>query len=188
MRRVHPQFCQKCTRAVHYFEILDQWNWFTSKKTETDISAKKKTRLIFYLYLYLFNSPCRCLTKRGPFPKKHRHDNCSFRWQGILRNWARSTRSGRSGRVLCDPSPSKLKENQENLRGIWEKGQTVIGNSLVVVFGFLPQNFEKVVGTLECHLLFCECIWGGGSTSTPHDVIKLVWTFCTQRWWGHMEN
>ena len=50
-----------------------------------------------------------------------------------------------------------------------QKGEVVvIGGSfrvaLVVGFGFLHQTFGKVVGTYKCHLQFCECGWGGGST------------------------
>ena len=41
--------------------------------------------------------------------------------------------------------------------------------TLVVAFGFLPQNFGKVVRTHKWRLPLCECRWGGGST----------W-----RWWG----
>ena len=40
-------------------------------------------------------------------------------------------------------------------------------------FWLLPQNFVPVVRTHECHLLFCECRWGGSSTS---------------RWWTHLNT
>ena len=43
----------------------------------------------------------------------------------------------------------------------------------MVDFGFLPENFGNVVRTFKCHLLLCECRWGGGST----------W-----RWWGHLNT
>ena len=38
-------------------------------------------------------------------------------------------------------------------------------------FGFLLQNFGKVVGTYECHLLLCKCRWTGGpneENAKPH--------------------
>ena len=45
--------------------------------------------------------------------------------------------------------------------------------TLVVGLVFLPQNFWPMVGTYECHLLFCEHRWGGESTC---------------RWWGHLNT
>ena len=62
--------------------------------------------------------------------------------------------------------------------------------TLVVGFGFLAQNVGPMVGTYECHLLFCECRWGGGCSwrwwghlNTTH-YNQIYWTFCTHRWWG----
>ena len=64
--------------------------------------------------------------------------------------------------------------------------------SLLVVFAFLPQNFGKVVGTYEWYFV---TLWvqfwvdstpiGGGDTWTLTAIIKFVWTFCTNTWWGH---
>ena len=54
---------------------------------------------------------------------------------------------------------------------------------------FLSEKFGRMVGTYECHLLLCECRWGGDSTwrwwdtSTLHYVIEIV--FCDLVWWGH---
>ena len=50
------------------------------------------------------------------------------------------------------------------------------GSALV----FLPQNFEKVVRTYQCHLLFCICRLGvallgsGGNIATLQSVITLI--------------
>ena len=65
--------------------------------------------------------------------------------------------------------------------------------TLVVDWLFLPQNFGPVVGTYEGLLPLCECsgvvivLAGGGGTSRLYGITELVWTFCTDRWWG-MKN
>ena len=53
--------------------------------------------------------------------------------------------------------------------------------ALVVSFHFLPQNFGKVVGTYEWHLLFCECRWSDGSTWDISTQVQR-WRGC-EGWW-----
>ena len=68
------------------------------------------------------------------------------------------------------------------------KEATVFSGSeshLVVAFGFLPQNFGKMVGTYKWYLSFYDCRLSGGDTRTLPTVIKTNWTFCIHRWWGH---
>ena len=59
-----------------------------------------------------------------------------------------------------------------------------------MVLAFLSQNFGKVMGPMNstCHFVNVDglvvLLLHGGDTSTLDAVIKLVSTFCTQRFWG----
>ena len=72
--------------------------------------------------------------------------------------------------------------------------QRLVGGSfrvtLVVDWWFLPKIFGpwwgptkaiyRSVNTDRVIILFAE----GGNTWTQFSIIELVWTFCTERWWG----
>ena len=74
-----------------------------------------------------------------------------------------------------------------------------IGGSLSHLSGcfcLLLQNFGKVTETY-LWMVLCYSInacWlvgslrGGGDSQILLAVIKFVWTFCTQRWWGHLKH